>query len=222
VSGTITALKAQKRNAQRVNIFLDGEFAFGLSRITAAWLAIGQELSDDKIAQLQHDDAREVAHQRALRLLERRERTESEIRRNLAKHEVPETVIDEVLTRLKASGLVNDDRFANLWIENQRRFRPRSRKALAFEMRQRGVESEAIEQALEKISIEDEQEMAETAARAYVRKNERRLRNQEWQSFRTKLGSYLTRRGFSYGICGPIIRQAWDSLQQETHSSEID
>jgi regulatory protein len=222
VSGTITALKAQKRNNQRVNIFLDGEFAFGLSRITAAWLAVGQELSDEKIAQLQHDDAREVAHQQALRLIERRERTESEIRRNLAKHEVPETTIDEVLTRLKAGGLVNDDRFANMWIENQRRFRPRSRKALAFEMRQRGVESEAIEQALEKISIEDEEEMAEKAARAYVRKNGHRLRNQEWQSFRTKLGSYLTRRGFPYSICGPIIQQAWDSLQQEAHSSEID
>ena len=48
----ITAIQAQKRNPQRVSVFLDGEFAFGLSRIVAAWLAVGQEISDEKIALL--------------------------------------------------------------------------------------------------------------------------------------------------------------------------
>jgi len=49
----ITALKVQKRNPNRVNIYLDGEYAFGLARITAAWLHVGQELGDEKIAELQ-------------------------------------------------------------------------------------------------------------------------------------------------------------------------
>ena len=48
----ITGLKLQKRNNDRVNVYLDGEFAFGLSRIVAAWLRTGQELSDEKIAEL--------------------------------------------------------------------------------------------------------------------------------------------------------------------------
>ncbi len=65
----ITALKLQKRNRQRVNVYLDGEFAFGLARIVAAWLAVGQEIDDQKIAQLQQEDAREVAYQRALKFL---------------------------------------------------------------------------------------------------------------------------------------------------------
>ena len=57
----ITALEAQKKNPNRVNVHLDGEFAFGLARITAAWLKIGDVLTDERIAQLQNEDAREAA-----------------------------------------------------------------------------------------------------------------------------------------------------------------
>ena len=49
----ITAIEVQKRTPNRVNIYLDGEFAFGLSRIVAVWLRTGQELSEEKIEQLQ-------------------------------------------------------------------------------------------------------------------------------------------------------------------------
>ena len=52
----ITDLKAQKRNHQRVNVYLDGEYAFGLSRIVAAWLHVGQELSPEKIKELKLED----------------------------------------------------------------------------------------------------------------------------------------------------------------------
>ena len=55
----ITAIVVQKRSPNRVNIYLDGEFAFGLARIVAAWLRTGQELSEEKIEQLQAEEARE-------------------------------------------------------------------------------------------------------------------------------------------------------------------
>ena len=59
----VTALKLQKRNKNRVNVYLDGEFAFGLARIVAAWLSTGQELTEEKIAELQAQDNVEVALQ---------------------------------------------------------------------------------------------------------------------------------------------------------------
>ena len=58
---TVTAIEVQQKNPQRVNIYLDDQFAFGLSRITAAWLKVGQGLSEEKIASLQAEDAREAA-----------------------------------------------------------------------------------------------------------------------------------------------------------------
>ena len=47
----ITALEVQKKNPNRVNVHLDGDFAFGLARITAAGLKLGETLTDERIAQ---------------------------------------------------------------------------------------------------------------------------------------------------------------------------
>jgi regulatory protein len=216
MSGRITALKIQKHNPQRVNVYLDDEYAFGLSRITAAWLYVNQELDDEKIAQLQADDAREVAHQRALRLLEIRPRSETEIRRSLNKHKTSEDVIEDVLERLKRSNLVNDQTFAGLWVENQREFRPRGRKALAYELRQRGVQEPAIRAALENIQAEDEEALAYRAAQKQLRK----LRNLEWNDFRNKLGAFLNRRGFSYDVIAPVVQRTWQEIQNEISDAE--
>ena len=80
----ITAIKVQKRNPTRVNIELDGEYAFGTSRLVAAWLQVGDRLTEEKIAALIDQDTSEVAYQRALNLLNHRPRTEKEIRQKLA------------------------------------------------------------------------------------------------------------------------------------------
>ena len=101
----ITAISVQKKNPNRVNIYLDGEYAFGVARITAAWLKNGDELSDEKISKLLAEDAREWAYQQALLYLSYRARSEKEIRQNLRKHEMPEEVIEETIERLRKAGL---------------------------------------------------------------------------------------------------------------------
>src|SRR5512147_2530587 len=106
----ITALKIQKRNPRRVNVYLDGEFAFGLERVAAVWLKIDQELSDEKITELQGEDEGEKAYQKALKLLSYRPRSEAEIRKKLAQRGLAESMIAEVLERLRRSGLVDDSR----------------------------------------------------------------------------------------------------------------
>ena len=144
----ITALQVQKRNPNRVNLHLDGEFAFGLARIVAAWLRVGQELSDEKIEQLQSEDARERAYQQAMLFLSYRARSESEIRQNLRKHEIPDSVIEQTLDRLRQDGLANDNQFARAWVENRSTFRPRSRRLMALELRQKGLNEEAVSSAV--------------------------------------------------------------------------
>ncbi len=148
----ITALKLQKRNHAWVNVYLDGEYAFGLARIVAAWLTVGTELSDEKIAGLQAEDQREMAYQRALNLINFRPRTEQEIRQNLHRHKLEEEIILYVLERLKDNGLVNDAGFAQVWVDNRSELRPRSRRALAFELKQRGVDSAIIDQTLDNVN----------------------------------------------------------------------
>lgn len=202
----ITALKLQKRNHQRVNVYLDGEFAFGLSRIVAAWLAVDQTINDEKIAQLREQDASEAAYQLALKFLDYRPRSQAEIRKNMQTHEVPEPIIEATLVRLQSSGLVNDQNFAQSWVENRVEFRPRGKRALRMELRQRGIGDEAIERAVEAV---DEAGLAYQAAVKQIRK----LDTNDWQTFRQKLTNFLLRRGFNFDVINPVVRQVWDEKQ---------
>ncbi len=204
----ITSLSIQKRNPQRVNIYLDGEFAFGLARIVAAWLTIGQTLSDEKIAELQAEDGYETAYQRAVKYINYRPRSEAEVREDLKERDTPEEVIQAVVDRLEKLGLVNDAHFAQAWVDNRSEFRPRSRRALTFELKQRGIDSQTIEQSLEKLN---EPDLAYQAAC----KQARRLHGLDWQSFRQKMLGFLGRRGFSYEVSAPAVAQVWTTLQDE-------
>jgi len=207
----ITALSVQKRNRERVNVYLDGEFAFGLARIVAAWLQVGQEIDDEKIAQLRGEDALEVAYQQALKQLNYRPRTEAELLRHLKKHEVSEEHIEVVFERLRRNGLVDDARFAQTWVENRTELRPRSRRALSYELRQRGVDRETIEQSLEAI---DDEALAYQAAQNQARK----LGGLEWQDFRHKLLGFLARRGFNYEASAPAVARVWAELHENETS----
>lgn len=204
----ITALTLQKRNRQRVSVFLGGEYAFGLARIVAAWLEVGQELSDEKIAQLRAEDEREVAYQRALRLIQYRPRSESEIRQLLRRHATPEESAEEVIERLKQSGLINDAGFAQTWVENRADLRPRSRRALAYELSQRGIDAQVIEQSLTEI---DDDVMAYQAAQRPARKH----KDLEWNDFRQKMVRYLAQRGFNYESSAQAITRVWQEIHSE-------
>ncbi len=198
----VTALKAQKRNPNRVSVFLDGEYAFGLARIVAAWLQVGQTLNPEKIAELQSQDARENAYQRALSLISYRERSESEIEKHLQKKGIQEEIITGVLDRLRRSKLVDDQRFARLWVDNRAEFRPRSQRALAYELRKKGIDAEAIDEVLDEF---DDDTAAYDAAQRYARK----LHRLEWPEFRQKLYGYLARRGFSYATVKTALSRVW-------------
>ncbi len=215
MSRKITALRLQKRNPRRVNVFLDGEFAFGLSRIVAAWLRVGQELTEEKIAALQAEDAVEVAYQRAVRFLSYRPRTRAEVRRNLEKHETPPAVVETVLERLQENGLLDDAAFAHAWVENRLAFRPRGARVLRQELRQRGVPDEITEAVLES-SLPNETDLAYRAGQ----KRLRRLSRLPWQEFRQKMGAYLARRGFSYEAASEAGHRLWDDLQSNLKNDE--
>jgi regulatory protein len=209
----ITALVVQKKNPNRVNVHLDGEFAFGLSRIVAAWLRVGQQISEEKIEQLITEDSREWAFQQAMLFLSYRARSEAEIRKNLRKHEIPETVIDQTIERLRQNGLANDDQFAQAWVENRNTFRPRSRRMMAMELKQKGLADEAIQSAIE--NVDDEASAYEAA-----RKRAARLKGLEWNDFRRKLSEFLARRGYSYSVIAPVVSRIWNETNADEHHFE--
>jgi len=205
--GKITALVAQKRNKERVNVFIDGEFAFGLAMIEAIKLHKGQELDAAEIARLKALDEVEVAYESALTFLSFRPRSTAEVRRNLLKKEYTEGAIDKVIERLTTVGLVNDAEFAQFWVDNRERFKPLSSRGLRYELRQKGVPDDEIESAIEALDEEDSAYRAGSARAG-------RISTEDKQVFNKKLGSYLARRGFSYNIVRDVVDRLWKEHTQ--------
>ena len=211
---TITAIKLQRRNSQRVSIFLDGEYAFGLARIVAAWLTVGRVLSDDEIEDYKEQDTLEVAYQSALRFISYRPRTESEIQKKLNEKNYSEPVIAQVVERLQRNGLINDFQFAQSWVENRSTFRPRSHRALAFELRQKGVPEDMIEQVIAGTSDE------ETLAYQAAERKAQRFAELDRRDFRMKLAAFLGRRGFNYEVILPVVDRLWTENHQADNDAD--
>ena len=211
MAGVITALRFQKRNRNRVNVYIDGQFAFGLAAIEAAHLRVGQTLSDDDVARLQMQDGVERAYERALNFLSYRPRSEAEVRRKLRKKNMEEEVVEAVVERLTRAGLLNDREFARYWVENRRQFNPRGARALRHELREKGVPAPVIADVLADL---DEEVTARRAAEAGAR----RLAHLEPGDFRRRLGAYLARRGFSYAVIEPLVEEMFEAVCCEASS----
>jgi regulatory protein len=205
MAGHITSLQQQKNNAERVSVFLDGEFAFGVTLDAALHLAKGQYLSDADIAALEDKDEQERAYQSALHFLGARPRSSAEVRRNLSEKGFGEEVIAGVIARLLDHHYLDDEEFARYWLDNRNRFRPRSAKAVRYELRQKGVDPDAIDAALEGM---DEDEIAWAAAQSKLD----RWRDLPEDEFTHKLSGFLARRGFGFNTVRRTVQRAWRSL----------
>jgi len=127
------------------------------------------------------------------------------VERYLSEKEVDESIVGDVVVRLQEQGFLDDESFARFWIENREQFRPRGRRALAYELRQKGLSNAAIDSALAAL---DESELAWAAIRDKVLQWE----NLDQVAFTNKALGYLSRRGFPYAICREAVDRAWLEL----------
>ena len=216
---TITDIKAQKRNRQRVSIYLDGKFSFGLSRFVAGWLEPGRKLSESDIRKLQEEDTYEVAFQKALQFIQHRPRSVEETRRRLLEKGFSEEVVTVTTEKLLEKKWLDDLAFARQWIENRNTFHPRSNRLLTYELRLKGVAGPIIEQALEKYGGDED----ELAYQAGIKKAQK-CREETKLEFRKKVGGFLSRRGYHYGIVRPTVDRLWEEFtspeEERLHNTE--
>lgn len=210
----VTRLERQKRHKERVNVYLDGEFAFGVPQMEAARLRLGQSLDDAAIAALRQQDAIERACEVAIRLLTSRPRAEQEIRQALRRHQTDEGVMELALERLRRQGYLDDVAFARYWVESRSAFKPLGLRALRYELRQKGVTAQVIDDVLsawDETGQPSEDALAYQAAQGQLR----RLRGRDERALRQALMAFWQRRGFSV----ESGRQAWVRLRDELHDA---
>ena len=204
----ITALRLGKGRSKKANVSLDGKPAFSLEAEVALkeGLKVGQELSAGRIEALKKVNNYQRGYDAAARYLSYRPRSEYEMRRQLAKHRFDEDCIEAILSKLKEQGLVDDSAFAKFWKENRQSFSPRSQWLTRLELKQKGVPNEIIDQA---VSTIDDADNAYRAATSRVRS----LTMSDYHSFRHRLGEYLRRRGFGYGVISRTIERLWQERE---------
>jgi len=206
MAGVITALKIQKKNKERVNVFIDNEFAVGVTVLVATTLRKGQFLSDAEIAQLKYGDERNKAYDRAVKFLSYRARSVAEVTRYLRDKDYSDEVIEHTVTRLLEQSYLNDEEFARAWLRNREQLSPRGQQALRYELRQKGIADQVIDTVLAGL---DEDALAWAAVESKLS----RWQNLPEQEFKKKLISFLNRRGFSYAIANDIFHRAWNESE---------
>lgn len=198
MAGTITKLESQKRAKMRVNVYLDEQFALDVAMIHAVNLRVGNWLSDADITALKVADEVERTRQSALNYLSYRPRSAAEMQRHLLEHGFAAEAVATALERLQRVGLVDDVAFARYWVDNRAQFRPRGRRVLVQELRQKGVPPLEIETALD--------DYDETAAAQQVAEAQgRRLAHLSPDVLRRRLTQRMARRGFSYALIQEVL-----------------
>lgn len=205
---TITAITEQKRSPDRVNIYLDGEYALSLNIEAAAQLRVGNLLSEDALNVLSEDDTYRRAREAAVALLSYRPRSVSEVQRNLSQKGYDLETVERVIASLEEAQLLDDRAFAGYWVEQRLAFKPRSKMALRQELAGKGLARDIIDEALEVVSDE---EMAHRAAaqRGY------RWAQLPYDTFRQKMSRYLQGRGFGYQTISQAVAASWQELDQD-------
>jgi regulatory protein len=176
-----------------------GDVAVGV----AAWTGgAPTDPPPDPVAEGPDADPESVARKILLDALTGQARSRKELRDKLAKRQVPDELAERLLDRFGEVGLVDDEAFARSWVESRQRSRGLARRALAQELRRKGVDDETVRTALDELDPDQE----EQAARRLVAKKARSMRGLDPGVATRRLVGMLARKGYSPGLAFRIVR----------------
>lgn len=200
----VTAVVRKSNRPGRVDVYVDGEVAFDLSRAAARDVDLrpGRAIDRAEIDTIIAAEQKRHAFEAAVALLARRPRSEREVRRRLAQRKISQPLIDETLARLRTLKLIDDAAFAQFWAETRDRSSPRGKKLVTQELRTNGIELGVAVAATADLSDED-------AAYRLASQRVRSMASLDYQTFRNRLGSLLQRRGFGWETARATVERCW-------------
>ena len=207
--GRITSIESQKKNSNRVSVFIDDKFGFGLHHdvLLQHGLHAGQDLDEEQITTLQAADALIRAKETAIVYLGHRARTEQEVRKKLHGKGFESAIIDRVITRLHELSYLDDAGFARSYTQNRFKYKGYGPQRIRVELRRLGIENQLIEAAIEETMPG---EAMYDKALAEAQKRLRRLRSEkDMNKKRQKLYGFLMRRGHT----PDIVREVIDNIE---------
>ena len=195
----ITSIKPQK-NGKRVNIYLDDKFGFGidLENYVVLGLKKGKTYSQEEIESIIKKAQFQKTLDKLLRFATLRPRSEREIKNWLKKKKIHESLNDELFKRLEHLELMDDEKFTKWWIDQRLSFKPRGKRALKYELFQKGIKKEIIERILNESKIDENK-----IAKELLEKNAYKWEKYKGYKEKQKKSQFLVRKGIS-----------WDSIKK--------
>ncbi|NJP97190.1 recombination regulator RecX [Nonomuraea sp. FMUSA5-5] len=178
------------------------------------WLPDGPD-AESSAATSPQADPESVARAICLRLLTMAPKTRAQLAEALRKRDVPEEAAEAVLSRFSELGLINDEAFAAAWVDSRHHGRGLAKRALAAELRRRGVDGDTVNEAVERLDPDQEEE----TARRLVERKLASTRSLDPQTRTRRLAGMLARKGYPSGLAFRVIREA---LEQEGIEVEED
>jgi len=195
----ITDLKQGVKNPDRVNIFVNGKFSFSLdvAQVVDYKLKVGKIVSDEELVELKHASEFGKLYQRTLEWVLLRPRSEKETRdyiyKKVFEKQLEKEYIDNIIDELKSKKYLDDNRFAEWWVENRFVKKGVSQKRLRMELLKKGISKSIIDEVLD--ARDDEAEIEKIIAK-------KRMRYADDE----KLIQYLCRQGFSFELAREKVR----------------
>ena len=188
----ITRITQQVKQVNRYSVYVDKKYSFSLSETALIKCAIasGQELTEQQIEKYKQLSVDDKAYARALRYVAMRQRTTWEIETYLARKQLAEPLISDIVQRLADLSLLNDAAYAISFVHDRQLLRPTSRRKLILELKKKHISDSHIQAALEAVTVDENDNL-----RDLITKKRRQSKYQD----DTKLMQYLARQGFGYG-----------------------
>ncbi|NOY79022.1 MAG: hypothetical protein GXO76_14310 [Calditrichaeota bacterium] len=203
---TITKIEQQKGRKDRVSIFLNGEFGFGIHQNLLIDLDLfrGKSLSEEEITEILKTEERASAKEKAFRWLSYRSHSQKEIAQKLQRAKFSQDTIEWTLAELNRLKFLDDEGFARMYAHDRLLKRPIGKRLLKRELQQKGINPETADRVVEEAySEKSEAELAETLlkkkARAYARF--------EPQKARQKAANFLAQRGFGWDVISEALEK---------------
>lgn len=198
---TITSIKQQK-NKNRVNVYLDDEFGFGidLDNFVLLNLRVNQELTEDQIVEIVKKAEFQKTWDKLLRFAMMRPRSQKEVTDYFRRKEIHESIHADLLKKLRSLKILDDLEFARWWIDQRIRFKNKSKRIIQMELIQKGIDKNTIDDAFGETVIDEEK-----MAKEILEKKMYKWKNLEPREARQKMSQYLAGKGFSWEVIEKVV-----------------
>lgn len=200
----ITKIEIQKKNKERVNLFLDNEYAFSISTelVYKEGLRVNLNVDIEKLKDLAEKEEMLRCKNSAIRIIERNYKTEKEVRNKLIEKGYNENAINNAIDFLQKYNFLNDNTYTKMYVKDK--LNSQGSNKIKYTLMKKGISKEMIEEELQNIDRDDEKKVAMELAQkklSSIKKSE----NDKYK-ISGKLYRFLTSKGYNYDIVKETVK----------------